>query len=65
MTWQEPLVYVIVGLALVSLFRHLRAVTNGGDSDATTSCHGCDDCDAEVVTQPTEIPIPPTHPQTH
>ena len=44
MEWQEAAVAVIVGSAVVSLYRHLRGIfampRNGGGA----SCHGCDDC---------------------
>jgi hypothetical protein len=56
MSWQEPIVAVIVGLAVVSLYRHLRELVGSAAPDAQASCHGCDDCAAEtdaVPPQPT------------
>ena len=44
MLWQELAVAVIVGLAVVSLVRHLRGMLAVPRSDAGPSCHGCDDC---------------------
>ena len=44
MLWQELAVAVIVGLAVVSLVRHLRGMLSVPRSDAGPSCHGCDDC---------------------
>ncbi len=49
MSWQEPIVAVIVGWAVVSLYRHLRGMLVVPKSDSGASCHGCDDCaDAET-----------------
>ena len=46
MTWQEPVVAFVVGLAVVSLYRHLRAELGIGGPGQQASCHGCDDCEA-------------------
>lgn len=43
--WQEPLVALIVGLAVVSLWRHLRGMFNLGGRDNGASCHSCEACD--------------------
>ncbi len=44
MDWQEAAVVVIVGTAVVSLYRHLRGIfaapKRGGGA---SSCHGCGD----------------------
>ena len=45
MSWQAALVAIIVGLAVVSLYRHLRAELVGAKPGAKHSCHGCDDCE--------------------
>ena len=67
MTWQELLVGAIVGLAVVSLYRHLRDLVGSAVSSSTTSCHNCDDCETEAATapldQPTAIPLPPQAPR--
>ena len=44
MGWQELAVTVIVGFAVVSLYRHLRGMFSMPQSGADNSCHGCDDC---------------------
>ena len=44
MTWQEPIVALIVGLAVVSLYRHVRGMLGLTKPEAQPSCHGCDDC---------------------
>jgi len=49
-SWQEPIVAIIVGLAVVSLYRHLRELVGSAAPDAPASCHGCDDCaDGTVI----------------
>ena len=53
MTWQEPIVALIVGLAVVSLYRHLRDLLRSAAPDTQASCHGCDSCEPE--------PDPPGH----
>ena len=61
MSWQEPIVAIIVGLAVVSLYRHLRELVGSAAPDAQASCHGCDDCAAEtdaVPPQPTATAAP-------
>ena len=53
MSWQEPLVVLIVGLAVVWLYRHLRGMLRmakpGGGQQA---CHGCDDCADDSHAEP-------------
>ena len=46
MTWQDPIVALIVGGAVVALYRHLRALvgTAAPQASSKASCHGCDDC---------------------
>jgi len=44
MTWQEPIVALIVGLAVVSLYRHVRSMLGLSKAESHESCHGCDDC---------------------
>ena len=67
MSWQEPLVGVIVGFAIVSLYRHLRGLLGSAVSDTGASCHGCDDCDTETAAiqpdQSTTNPPPPQLPR--
>ena len=53
MTWQEPTVAIIVSLAVVSLYRHLRDLVGSAAPDADASCHGCDDCD--TTSDPTPL----------
>ncbi len=56
MSWQEPIVAIIVGLAVVSLYRHLHGLL-GSAEPGTPSCHGCDDCADERETgTPTSAP---------
>jgi len=43
-TWQEPLVAVIVGFAVVSLYRHFQGMFSVPDTGGDASCHRCDDC---------------------
>ena len=54
MTWQDPIVAVIVGCAVVALYRHLRALVGSAAPESKASCHGCDDCaaDADAPTSP-------------
>ena len=48
--WQEPVVALIVGLAVVSLYRHLRGMFSMPKPGGGASCHTCDDeCDAETA----------------
>ncbi len=54
MDWQEAAVAVIVGTAVVSLYRHLRGIfaapKRGGGA---SSCHGCsDECASEGSVRP-------------
>ncbi len=55
MDWQEAAVAVIVGTAVVSLYRHLHGIfaapKRGGGA---ASCHGCgDECASEGSGRPT------------
>ena len=64
MSWQEIVVAIIVGLAVVSLYRHLRELVGSAAGDGQTSCHGCDDCATEIDPAPQHRPAPtPLHPQ--
>ena len=64
-SWQEPIVAIIVGLAVVSLYRHLRDLFGSASPDAQASCHGCDDCATETDTAPPDPPATaPPHPQS-
>ena len=69
MTWQEPTVAIIVGLAVVSLYRHLRELVGSAAPDAQASCHGCDDCATETDVVPTQqtasTPLHPRSTQIH
>jgi len=56
MSWQEPIVAIIVGLAVVSLYRHLRELVGSAAPDAQATCHGCDDCAAETDAPPPQQP---------
>ena len=63
MTWQEPIAALIVGLAVVSLYRHLRALVGSAQPDAQAGCHGCDDCETEAPAgTPALPPAPPRAP---
>ena len=66
MTWQEPVAAIIIGLAVVSLVRHLRGLFGNAGPDAEASCHGCDDCATETTAT---IPSPqiqtPSPPQSN
>ncbi len=65
MIWQEVIVAIVVGWAVVSLYRHLRALVGSAAPDAQASCHGCDDCAPETDTAPSHQPAPtPLHPQS-
>ena len=56
MTWQEPVVALVVGLAMVSLYRHVRSLIGMTKPGEPQSCHGCEDCsdDAAAVSPVTE-----------
>ena len=56
MTWQEPIVALVVGLAVVSFYRHVRSMIGIAKPGEQQSCHSCDDCgdEASPVTQATE-----------
>ena len=47
MDWQEAAVAVIVGTAVVSLYRHLRGLFAAPKTGGGASCHGCGDCAEE------------------
>lgn len=49
MTWQEPIVALVVGLAVVSLYRHVRSLIGSARPGEQQSCHGCDDCGDEAT----------------
>ena len=49
MTWQEPIVALVVGLAVVSFYRHVRSMIVTTKSGEQQSCHGCDDCGDEAA----------------
>ena len=59
MTWQEPIAAIIVGLAVVSLYRHLRNLVGAATPEAKASCHGCDNCDGDLATPSPPSPISP------
>ena len=60
--WQLVIVAIIVGLAVVSLYRHLRDLFGSAAPDASASCHGCDDCETETDAAPArESSAPPLH----
>ena len=69
MSWQEPIVAVIVGWAVVSLYRHLRELVGSAAPDAQASCHGCDECadetDAMPPHQSAPTPVPPQSTRVH
>ena len=48
MNWQIVMGAAIVGAAVVSLYRHLRALVGSSAPDAPASCHGCEDCETET-----------------
>ena len=52
MTWQEPVVALVVGLAIVSLYRHLSGMLRIAKPGSQSSCHGCDDCGDETEAAP-------------
>ena len=65
MNWQELIVAVIVGLAVVSLYRHLRAEMGGAKPGAQPSCHGCDQfADDAESTAPTATDPAALHPRS-
>ncbi len=47
MTWQEPIVAIIVLFAVVYLYRHIRGMLGLAKPSSSASCHGCDTCDDE------------------
>lgn len=53
MDWQEAAVAVIVGTAVVSLYRHLRGIFAPPKRGGGASCHGCgDECASEERGRP-------------
>ena len=52
MDWQEAAVAVIVGTAVVSLYRHLRGLFAAPKTGGGASCHGCGDCAEEEAGRP-------------
>ncbi len=65
MTWQEIVVAIIVGLAVVSLYRHLRELVGSADPNADASCNRCDDCATETDAVPPHQTAPtPLHPRS-
>ncbi len=59
MSWQEVVVAIVVGLAIVSLYRHLGGLLGSAQPGAPASCRGCDDCADDVTT------VAPTPPLLH
>ncbi len=43
MNWQELIVSIVVGLAIVFLYRHLKSFFDSSSTNSS-SCHNCDDC---------------------
>ena len=52
MDWQELAVAVIVGCAVVSLYRHLHGIFAMPKRGGRAACHGCDDCAPEERVEP-------------
>ena len=68
MTWQDPIVALIVGYAVVALYRHLRALVGTAAPQSQASCHGCDDCDDDAASpprRPPPAPLPPGKLRVH
>ena len=74
MTWQDPIVALIVGYAVVALVRHLRAIVGSAAPAAKaqgSSCHGCDDgCATDDIAPPRRPraaarPLPPGDLRVH
>ncbi len=63
MIWQEVIVAIIIGWAVVSLYRHFRELVGRAAPDAKASCHGCDDCATEPDAPPHQPEPRPLHPQ--
>ena len=58
MTWQDLAVAVIVGGAVVTLYRHLRGmlfVPPAKSKADGAGCHGCDDCADEETAAPRPV----------
>jgi|TARA_B110000014_G_scaffold239618_1_gene207188 hypothetical protein len=51
LNWQEAIVAVIVGGAVVSLYRHLRGMFATSQTSGDVSCHGCDDCGDDAASR--------------
>ena len=65
LSWQEVVVAIIVGWAVVSLYRHLRELVGSAAPDGQAACHGCDDCATETdAVLPHQTAPPPLHPQS-
>ena len=47
--WQEPLVALVVGWAVMSLWRHLRGMLSLAGRADGASCHSCEACDTTKV----------------
>lgn len=53
MTWQEPVVALIVGMAVWSFVKHLRDLLRvAAPGSEAQSCHGCDDCSDAPTSAP-------------
>ena len=68
MTWQDPIVALIVGYAVVALYRHLRALVGTAAPQSQASCHGCDDCADDAASpprRPPSSPLPPGNLRVH
>ena len=47
MNWQELIVSIVVGLAVVFLYRHLKSFFVSSTTDSA-SCHNCNNCDNDT-----------------
>ncbi len=70
MTWQDPIVAIIIGYAVVALYRHLRTLIGSAAPNAKASCHGCGDgCGTDDVAPsrgaPAAAPLPPGNLRIH
>ena len=50
-TWQEPVVAMAVGFAVVSLYRHVRDLIGAAKPGEQASCHGCEECEDESTSE--------------
>lgn len=65
MSVQEVIVAVIVGYAVLSLYKHVRALIGSAAPDADASCHGCDNCATETdMAPPPELGATPLRPES-